>query len=193
MRKPLRWYRQAAEQGDTDAQFRLAFRYAFGIDAPHDYGEAARWYRLVAVKGHALAQYELGLMYAEGRGVPQDYGEAARWYRLVAEQGATPRGSTASELMYANGEGVLKDSVLAHMWLNIGSANGSEVARTLRGTLERDMARDEISRATSNWRRRAWPRTTMTTGPRHQETNEEIGYENTPDDAGPNHRLGILP
>ena len=51
--------------------------------------------------------------------------------------------------MYANGEGVLKDATLAHMWLNIAGANGSEIARKRRNTLERrDMTRAEISRAT---------------------------------------------
>ena len=50
--------------------------------------------------------------------------------------------------MYDTGEGVLKDSVLAHMWLNIAGANGDEGARENRDTLERDMTRAEISRAT---------------------------------------------
>ena len=50
--------------------------------------------------------------------------------------------------MYANGRGVLKDSVLAHMWYNIAGANGNEAARELRDSLERDMTRAEVSRAT---------------------------------------------
>ena len=51
-------------------------------------------------------------------------------------------------LSYSNGEGVLKDSVLAHMWFNIAGANGNEAAREGRDNLERDMTRDEITRAT---------------------------------------------
>ena len=38
--------------------------------------------------------------------------------------------------------------MLAHMWLNIASVNGDEGARESRDTLERDMTRAEISRAT---------------------------------------------
>ena len=49
---------------------------------------------------------------------------------------------------FHNGEGVLKDSVLAHMWFNIAGANGNEAAREGRDNLERDMTRDEITRAT---------------------------------------------
>ena len=50
-------------------------------------------------------------------------------------------------IMYASGQGVLKDSVLAHMWFNIAGANGNASAREYRDILERDMTRDEISRA----------------------------------------------
>ena len=50
--------------------------------------------------------------------------------------------------MYAAGVGVLKDSVLAHMWSNTAGANGNASARKLRDSLERDMTRAEVSRAT---------------------------------------------
>ena len=67
--------------------------------------------------------------------------------RQAAEQGdATAQFNLG--IMYANGRGVLKDSVLAHMWSNIAGANGNASARELRDSLERDMTRAEISRAT---------------------------------------------
>ena len=70
-----------------------------------------------------------------------------RWYRLSADQGnATAQYNLG--ISYAIGEGVLKDSVLAHMWFNIAGANGNEAARKGRDNLERDMTRDEITRAT---------------------------------------------
>ena len=66
---------------------------------------------------------------------------------LAAEQGVAIAQFNLG-LMYGNGEGVLKDSVLAHMWLNIAGANGNAAARDVRDSLERDMTRAEISRAT---------------------------------------------
>ena len=51
-------------------------------------------------------------------------------------------------VMYANGRGVTEDYVLAHMWSNIAGANGNEAVRELRDSLERDMTRAEVSRAT---------------------------------------------
>ena len=86
-------------------------------------------------------------MYAAGRGVLKDDAEAGRWYRLAAEQGHASAQLNLG-VMHAAGEGVLKDSVLAHMWSNIAGANGNASARKLRDSLERDMTRAEVSRAT---------------------------------------------
>ena len=48
--------RQAAEQGDTTAQFNLGVRYATGEGVPQDDAEAVQWYRLAAEQGLANAQ-----------------------------------------------------------------------------------------------------------------------------------------
>ena len=102
---------------------------------------------LAAEQGNATAQLNLGVMYADGRGVLKDDAEAVKWYRLAADQGQVDA-QYGLGLMYADGRGVLKDSVLAHMWSNIAGANGNASARELRDSLERDMTRAEISRAT---------------------------------------------
>ena len=81
---------------------------------------------------------------AYGRG---DYATAVRGFLVHAEQGDASAQSNLG-FMYANGRGVLKDSVLAHTWFNIAGANGNEAARELRDSLERDMTRAEVSRAT---------------------------------------------
>ena len=104
--------------------------------------------RRQAEQGDAGAQYSLGIRYNGGvLGVPRDAPEAVRWFRLAAEQGhADAQFSLGGS--YAEGLGVLRDLELAHMWLNIGSANGNEAARDARDTLERNMLRSEIARAT---------------------------------------------
>ena len=112
-----------------------------------DYATAVRGFLVHAEQGDASAQFSLGVMYANGEGVLKDEAEAVRWYRLAAEQGHAGAQFNLG-VMYANGRGVLKDSVLAHMWSNIAGANGNEAARELRDSLERDMTRAEVSRAT---------------------------------------------
>ena len=105
------------------------------------------WFLVHADQGHADAQSNLGIMYDNGRGVLKDDAEAVRWYRLAAEQGDADAQFNLG-LMYDNGRGVLKDSVLAHMWSNIAGASGNTSAGKLRDSLERDMTRAEVTRAT---------------------------------------------
>ena len=112
-----------------------------------DYATAVRGFLVHAEQGDASAQFNLGVMYGKGEGVLKDEAEAVRWYQLAAEQGHASAQYNLG-LMHAKGEGVLKDSVLAHMWSNIAGANGNEAARELRDSLERDMTRAEVSRAT---------------------------------------------
>ena len=61
-----KWYRKAAEQGDTDAQYNLGVMYDNGRGVTQDYAEAAKWYRKGAEQGYADAQYNLGMMYETG-------------------------------------------------------------------------------------------------------------------------------
>ena len=65
----------------------------------------------------------------------QDYAEALDWYRLAAEQGDALAQNNLGG-MYAKGRGVIQDDVIAHMWYNIGGANGNERGSDNRGLIE---------------------------------------------------------
>ena len=139
--------RQAAEQGDAEAQLSLGLMYDNGQGVIENDAEAVRWYRLAAEQGLDAAQYQLGVMYTEGRGILKNEAEAVSLYRLAAKQNYVTA-QYALGVMYSYGWGVLKDVLLAHMWFNIAGANGDERSRDLRDDLERDMTRAEIGRAT---------------------------------------------
>ena len=49
--KAASWYRKAADQGDSKAQFALGIMYANGQGVPKDEVEAVRWYRKAAERG----------------------------------------------------------------------------------------------------------------------------------------------
>jgi len=53
----IKWFRRAAEQGDTDSQFNLGQFYISGKGVPKDSAEAAKWFRKAAEQGLAVAQY----------------------------------------------------------------------------------------------------------------------------------------
>ena len=133
----------------TSASPRLSFvvvLLALAAPLPLD-GQIPPEFRQAAEQGHASAQFNLGVMYANGEGVLKDEAEAVRWYRMAAEQGLAGAQFNLG-VRYDNGRGVLKDATLAHMWYNIAGANGSEIAREWRDTIEDDMTATQIARAT---------------------------------------------
>ena len=85
-------------------------------------------------------------MYSKGEGVPQDYKEAASLYRKAAEQG-NPDAQANLGIMYGTGQGALQDNLLAHMWSNIGGANGNENGAKVRGIVAELMTAEDISKA----------------------------------------------
>jgi TPR repeat protein len=80
----VKWYRKAAEQGDTDAQFRIGVSYYDGEGVAKDAVEAVKWYRKAAEQGLADAQTNLGNCYYNGEGVAKDAVEAYAFYNLAS-------------------------------------------------------------------------------------------------------------
>jgi localization factor PodJL len=78
---------QAADDGDPNAAFELARRYAEGSAVPKDLARAAQWYRRAAEGGIAVAQYRLASLYERGQGVEQNLVAAVNWYQRAADQG----------------------------------------------------------------------------------------------------------
>lgn len=82
-----KYFRVAAEQGDTAAQYNIGVMYRNGDGVLQDYAEAVKWYRTAAEQGDIEAQNNLGFMYDNGLGVPQDLVFAHMWFNLAAAQG----------------------------------------------------------------------------------------------------------
>jgi hypothetical protein len=120
--------RQAAEQGDADAQFRLGYMYEVGDGVPEDDTEATKWWFKAAEQGHVEAQSKLGFMYDLGRGVPEDHTEAVKWYRKAAEQGDADAQEFLG-LMYGLGKGIPENDVEAYVWLSISAAGENKEAK----------------------------------------------------------------
>jgi uncharacterized protein len=85
----VEWYRENAEKGDLDAQYKLGLLHLTGKGALQDFAEAAKWLKLAADQGHSLAQYHLGLIYRVGHGVPTDQAQAYKWLNLAAAAGVS--------------------------------------------------------------------------------------------------------
>ena len=136
VRKAVKWYRKAADQGLADAQFNLGVMYANGEGVAKDEAEAVKWYRKAAEQGDAEAQFYLARCYWVGTGVTKDEREAikwyresakseeaVKWYREAAEQGDAPAQYILG-VMYDKGSGVQKDSVEATRWYRKAAEQG---------------------------------------------------------------------
>lgn len=80
------WYQRAADLGDMNGQYWLAFMIGNGRG-----GIGANWngaYPMMlkaAMQGHSDARFMLGFMFQSGQGVDQNMEQAATWYRLASE------------------------------------------------------------------------------------------------------------
>jgi TPR repeat protein len=82
-----KWYRQAAERGNVQAQVKLGLDYAAGKGLVANSTEAVKWFGYAAGANDTGAQFFLGLCYANGDGVPKDEIEALAWFDLSATAG----------------------------------------------------------------------------------------------------------
>ena len=125
-------YRQAAEQGHAQSQFRLGMFYENGNGVAKDYDQAIQWYRKAAEQGHANAQCNLGVFYRNGYGVTKDDKQGVEWYRKAAEQGHAQAQNNLG-YCYENGFGVTKDYQLALQWYSKAAEQGLASAQTVLG------------------------------------------------------------
>lgn len=91
--QPYSKLRQAAELGDPEAQYDLAYLYYKAESDPAITGViqsdklAAQWYRKAAQQGHARAQYNMAVLYLKGHGVERDPVEAYAWLLQSSKNG----------------------------------------------------------------------------------------------------------
>ena len=81
------WYRSAALNGHTAAQYNLALMLDRGIGTPIDHVEAHKWYLSAAKSGSSAAQNNLGYQFERGLGVEHNLDKAREWYQLSAKSG----------------------------------------------------------------------------------------------------------
>ncbi len=83
--RAFRLYRQAAAQGDPDAQNNLGSLYEQTVGENPPYALALKWYTRAAMRGSGYAMKNLGSCYELGKGVPVDTAQARAWYLKCLE------------------------------------------------------------------------------------------------------------
>ena len=81
------WLKLAAEAGDSDAQFTLAYIYQRGLLGEADHEAARLWYEKAAHNGSGRAQYDLACIYLNRDNVAYDRQKAIYWFEQAAQSG----------------------------------------------------------------------------------------------------------
>lgn len=92
--------KKRTEQGDIEAQGKLASMYYRGYGTDKNYNEAFKW---ATDDGHETWQARLGEMYQNGLGVEKDYAEAGKWYKKAIDNGNKTSQFTLAK-MYLSGQ-----------------------------------------------------------------------------------------
>lgn len=121
----LRQWRQLAEAGNAEAQYRLGEAYRYGRGVAENDRIAEEWLARAAGQGHALAQADYGLLlFGSGR-----QHEAMRHVAAAAE-----RGDARAQYVYGtalfNGDYVAKDWVRAYVMMHRAARAGLDAAAT---------------------------------------------------------------
>ena len=104
-----RWFRQAALQGNVEAQYHLARLVARGARGlKQDFPTAVKLYQDAASKGHPQAMNALGQAYQQGKGVEADLAKAAEWYGKAADLKLADAENNLG-MLYLEGKGVTRD------------------------------------------------------------------------------------
>ena len=112
-KKALAYYKKAALQGYSEAQYNVGWCYFNGYGVEADQEEAMRWIRKAADQEYALALDAMWQGYYFGtKGLPRDYKQAADWMeKAIAKGEQMPQFYLAT--LYLEGKGVEADTVKA--------------------------------------------------------------------------------
>ncbi|MDE7109530.1 MAG: sel1 repeat family protein [Muribaculaceae bacterium] len=112
-----------AQNGDAEAQYRLAVMYREGRIVGENQAEAFYWFRKSASNGNGDAMYEVGRCFRDGLGVIADNRIAAENFWRAAERG-NPEGAYCYAEMLRDGKGVPQDKGKAYKWFSKAAEKG---------------------------------------------------------------------
>jgi TPR repeat protein len=130
----VRWYRQAAERGEANAQYKLGQCYLEGLGIELDPGHAMLWLQRAASQSHIEACYEASVLLLEGDRLPRAPEQAVEWLKRAAELNHAPSQFRLSGC-YADGIGISQDYGKACGWCQRSAKNGFPEAQWVFGNI----------------------------------------------------------
>lgn len=114
---------EAAWNGDSESQFKLATLYAQGQGVKRNMRTSVNWLQSAADQGHLEAQYNLGSAFQYGNGVKVNVETAFNWYLVSANNGFAKSQRNLAH-MFETGTGVDVDFDSAYLWFLKSAGQG---------------------------------------------------------------------
>ncbi|KAG0319660.1 hypothetical protein BGZ97_001712 [Linnemannia gamsii] len=135
----MEWYKKAAAQDNTTAQYKLGYLYEKGFGVPQDDVQAFEWYLKSAEQGNVTAQFRVGTCYrgCHSSAVEKNCKASLEWFVKAAEQGMVEAEFMAGAI-YMNDEHVDKDIDKAFSWLLKAAEKGFLEAMNMVGRMYLD-------------------------------------------------------
>ena len=146
----MKWYREAANEGNLMALNNIALMYSKGLGVEQDYSEAMKFYTMAAEKGLPAAEHNVGIYYASGNLGRQNLRKAIHWWNKAAlhgykisqeemsrvlawlrqsgEQGGNSESLCILGELYEKGEGVPQDMNQAIKFYKLAAEQNNENA-----------------------------------------------------------------
>ena len=142
----VKWFRKAAEQGNSQAQYHLGWCYEYGFGVSKDEVQAVKWYHkaaeqedadvieLIKLSSEVLVHADAEICFRLGEEAvnKEKYEEAVKWYRKAAEQGDADAQCNLG-WCYEHGRGISKDEVQAVKWYRKAAEQGNSQAQCYLG------------------------------------------------------------
>jgi TPR repeat protein len=146
------WDVKAAEDGDREAQFKVAETYQHGSSVVQaSMPAAAKMYEAAAKQGHLEAARRYAHCLLDGNGVDKDAAAAVEWFGIAAEGGHVDAQFQLG-LCYHAGTGTAKDLDLTIKWLQkAGEQRNVEAQYRLGMIFQQSISADQVSPLNAAW------------------------------------------
>jgi len=119
----IKFLKEQADAGDTEAMHTLAFIYYEGAGTEKDLEQSFSWLKKAAEAGMTEAMFDLAYTYHEGEGTGKDLKQFFYWVKKAAEAGI-PEAMHKLALAYYKGEGIEKELKQYFSWLKKAAKAG---------------------------------------------------------------------
>ena len=125
----LKWFREAAEKGNTYAAAEIGAAYWDGAPSyAKDPAAAVQWFlKAAADSGEVYAARMLGVAYRDGTGAPPDKVVSLKWFRQAADKGDTYAAAEIGAAYWDGAPSYAKDPAAAVQWFLKAAADPVEV------------------------------------------------------------------